>query len=92
MWWDETTFDIESIPFVKESYGSKKFAFVTDYVRLWAIFNYSGIYMNTDVEVYQPIDRFLNEPAFSGFESYTDVPTGIMAGEKRFNKLRGRNN
>lgn len=48
--------------------------------------------MNTDVEVYQPIDRFLNEPAFSGFESYTDVPTGIMAGEKRFNKLRGRNN
>lgn len=82
MKWDETTFDVESVAYVKEAYENKKFAFVTDYVRLWAIYNYGGVYMDTDVEVCKPIDNFLNEHAFSGFESYTDIPTGIMAGEK----------
>lgn len=82
MRWDETTFDIQSNPYVKEAYENKKFAFVTDYVRLWAIYQYGGVYMDTDVEVCRSIDVFLNEHAFSGFESYTDVPTGIMAGEK----------
>jgi hypothetical protein len=82
MRWDENTFDIENIPYVKEAYENKKFAFVTDYVRLWAIYNYGGVYMDTDVEVCKSIDEFLEENAFSGFESYTDIPTGIMAGEK----------
>ena len=82
MRWDEATFDINSVPYVKEAYENKKFAFVTDYVRLWAIYNYGGVYMDTDVEVCKSIDVFLDEYAFSGFESYTDIPTGIMAGEK----------
>ena len=82
MRWDETTFDIQSNPYVKEAYENKKFAFVTDYVRLWAIYHYGGIYMDTVVEGCRSIDAFLDEHAFSGFESYTDVPTGIMAGEK----------
>ena len=82
MRWDETTFDIESVAYVKEAYENKKFAFVADYVRLWAIYNYGGIYMDTDVEVYKPIDEFLYEYAFSGFESYTDISTAIMAGEQ----------
>jgi hypothetical protein len=83
MRWDENTFDIaNSLPYVKEAYENKKYAFVSDYVRLWAIYNYGGVYMDTDVEVCKSIDGFLEEHAFSGFESYTDVPTGIMAGEK----------
>ncbi len=80
--WDENSFPIESNCYVKEAYESKKFAFVTDFVRLYAIYNYGGIYMDTDVEVCQSIDEFLFEKAFSGFESYTDIPTGIMAGEQ----------
>lgn len=82
MRWDEKTFDVNSVPYVKEAYENKKFAFVSDYVRLWAIYNYGGVYMDTDVEVCKSIDLFLMEQAFSGFESYTDIPTGIMAGEK----------
>ena len=82
MRWDESTFDINTVPYVKEAYENKKFAFVTDYVRLWAVYTFGGVYMDTDVEVCKPIDVFLEEHAFSGFESYTNVPTGIMAGEK----------
>lgn len=80
--WNENTFDINSNQYVKEAYGNKKYAFVTDYVRLYALYNYGGIYMDTDVEVKKPLDRFLNDAAFSGFEKKDSVPTGIMASEK----------
>lgn len=81
--WDETNFDISKSPtYVQEAYNAKKWAFVTDYVRLWALFKYGGIYMDTDVEVIRPLDIFLTESAFSGFENNTQIPTGIMAAEK----------
>ena len=80
--WNEDSFDINSNEYVKEAYSCKKWAFVTDYVRLWAIYNYGGIYMDTDVEVLKPLDCFLSEHAFSGFESNSGVPTGLMGGEK----------
>ncbi len=80
--WDESTFDINSNQYVKEAYENKKYAFVTDYVRLYALYNFGGIYMDTDVEVLKPLDKFLENKAFSGFESNSYVPTGIMASEK----------
>ncbi len=83
--WNEDNFDISSAPlYVRQAYEAKKWAFVTDYVRLWALVNYGGVYMDTDVEVIKPLDRFLTHPAFSGFEDDTHVPTGIMACEKDF--------
>lgn len=80
--WNENNFDINSNTYVKEAYSAKKWAFITDYVRLWAIYNFGGVYMDTDVEVLKPLDDFLLNPAFSGFESNNTIPTGIMAGEK----------
>jgi hypothetical protein len=79
--WNEDTFDINSVPYVREAYEAKKFAFVTDYVRLHAIYNHGGIYMDTDVEVLKSLDDLLHFPAFSGFESENEIPTGIMASE-----------
>lgn len=56
MRWDETTFDINSAcEFAKEAYANKKWAFVSDYVRLWALEKYGGIYMDTDIEVLKEI-------------------------------------
>lgn len=80
--WDESTFDINLNTYVKEAYENRKFAFVTDYVRLYAMYTQGGIYMDTDVEVRKPLDQFLTHKAFSGFENYHDIPTGIMASEK----------
>ena len=80
--WDENNFDISSVPYVDEAYKAKKYAFVTDYVRLYALYHCGGIYMDTDVEVLKPLERFLNHRAFSGFENTDMVPTGIMGSEK----------
>ncbi len=80
--WNEETFDVNSILYVKEAYEARKFAFVTDYVRLFAIYHYGGIYMDTDVEVLKSFNNLLELPAFSGFESETEIPTGIMASEQ----------
>ncbi len=80
--WNEDNFDININRFVKEAYEMKKWAFVTDYVRLYVLFNYGGIYMDTDVEVLKRLDRFLIHSAFTGFESDKYIPTGIMGAEK----------
>ncbi len=80
--WSEDTFDVNSVPYVKEAYEARKFAFVTDYVRLYALYQFGGIYMDTDVEVLKSLDDLLHLPAFSGFESDHELPTGIMASEK----------
>lgn len=80
--WNENNFDINSNRYVKEAYEAKRYAFVTDYVRLYALYHEGGIYMDTDVEVLAPLDEFLHHTAFSGFEDNDLVPTGIMASEK----------
>ena len=82
--WNEKNFDLTSNTYVKEAYEAKKWAFITDYVRLYAMVNYGGIYMDTDVEVIKPLDQFLVHEAFSGFEDPKNIPTGIMACEKDF--------
>ena len=82
--WNEKNFDINSNQYVREAYEAKKWAFITDYVRLYAMVNEGGIYMDTDVEVIKSLDPFLQHTAFSGFETDEDIPTGIMACEKGF--------
>lgn len=84
--WNEDNFDISSNEYVFQAYNAKKWAFVTDYVRLYALYNYGGVYMDTDVEVIKPINEFLNNAVFSGFECVDRVPTGIIGAEKG-NKL-----
>lgn len=82
MIWNEDSFDVESILYTKEAYQARKFAFVSDYVRLYALYEYGGVYMDTDVEILKPLDHFLSHQMFSGFESPQSVPTGLMASEK----------
>jgi hypothetical protein len=79
MRWDENTFDINSVPFVKEAYEAKKFAFVADYVRLYALTKFGGIYLDTDVEVVKPLDDLLHYEAFGGFETANIMQTGVLA-------------
>ena len=82
--WNEKNFDLNCNIYIQEAYQAKKWAFITDYVRLYVMYNYGGIYMDTDVEVIKSLDPYLNNKAFSGFETFTDIPTGIMASEKGF--------
>lgn len=82
--WNENNFDLNCNDYVREAYKNKKWAFITDYVRLHAMVNEGGIYMDTDVEVCKNLDVFLSEKAFSGFQTEDSIPTGIMACEKGY--------
>lgn len=83
--WNENNFNIEKAPlYVRQAYEAKKWAFVADYVRLYAMFNYGGIYMDTDVEVIKSLDSLLIHKAFSGFEDEKNIAAGIMGCEKEF--------
>ena len=82
--WNESNFDVNSNVYVKEAYEAQKFAFVTDYVRLYAMYHEGGIYMDTDVEVLKPLDDLLQYEAVSGFESETQIPTGLMASREGY--------
>lgn len=81
--WNEDNFDVSSVPYVSEAYKSGKFAFVTDYVRLFALYTEGGIYMDTDVEVLKPYDDLLTLTGFTGYEGSKNKPpvTGTMASE-----------
>lgn len=80
--WNEDNFDVNQNRYTKEAYDAKKYAFVTDYVRLYALYHHGGIYMDTDVEVIKPLDDFLNHRAFTGCEDNMMCVTGTMASEK----------
>ncbi len=79
--WNEDNFDVASVPYTKEAYEAKKYAFVTDYVRLWALYTEGGVYMDTDVEILKPLDDLLHLSAFTGYEGSKSLPpvTGLMA-------------
>lgn len=83
--WNEDNFDVNSIPYTKEAYASKKYAFVTDYVRLYALSTEGGVYMDTDVEILKPLDDLLHLHAFTGYEGSKHKPpvTGLMASVAR---------
>lgn len=69
MRWDESNFDIAAAPlYVRQAYEARKFAFVSDYVRLWALEQYGGVYVDTDVKVLRSYEPLLNDTAFIGLE------------------------
>lgn len=78
--WNEKTFDLTSAPaFVQEALAARKWAFVADYVRLWAMYTYGGIYLDTDVKVMKPFDEFLSHGFFTCQEIHPDIlPEGSI--------------
>jgi hypothetical protein len=78
--WDEQSFDVSKCDYTREAYERQKWAFVADYVRLYALNTFGGIYMDTDIELLRPLDRFLSHAAFCGFESEKTISTGIIGG------------
>lgn len=82
MVWCEDNFDINCNKYVKEAYESKKYAFVSDYARLHALYHHGGIYLDTDVEVLKSLNIFLEHKAFIGCEDEKTCGTGTIGAEK----------
>ncbi len=76
--WSEANFNINENKYAAQAYHCKKWAFVSDYARLKVIFTYGGIYLDTDVELINPLDKFLCYKAFMGFEDENNVATCII--------------
>jgi hypothetical protein len=66
--WNEKNFNISAYPFARDAYNEKKFAFVADFVRVWALYNEGGVYMDTDVKVNKSFDEFLKYTLFTSYE------------------------
>ncbi len=67
--WNDDNFDVNIIPYTKEAYEAKKYAFVSDYARFWILYHYGGLYFDTDVEVIKPMDDIIERGPFMGCES-----------------------
>lgn len=68
--WDEKSFDFNRYSVSKYAYQAKKYALVSDVCRYNVLYEYGGIYLDTDVEVFKRFDEFLDAGFFSALEFY----------------------
>ena len=76
--WNEANFDLKQNPYCLDAYKNKEWAFVSDYVRLSVLYEYGGIYMDTDVEAIKKFDDLLQYRLFLGFQHDNQVATGTI--------------
>lgn len=76
--WNFDKFDKASSKWVEQAFDNKKYAFAADYIRLYAIYNYGGIYLDMDIEVLKSFDSLLDSEIVIAYED--EKKTGIEAG------------
>ena len=75
--WNESNYDVHKIPYIAQAYEAKKYAFVSDFARFDILYEFGGIYFDTDVEVIKPLDDILKNGAFAGIESAGALAAGL---------------
>lgn len=66
--WNESNFDVNSIPYTRDAYAAKKYAFVSDYARFYILYHEGGLYFDTDVEIIRPMNDIIEKGAFMSVE------------------------
>ena len=79
--WDAKRFDWKARLYTRQAMEQKKYAFVSDCVRLYALFHEGGIYFDSDIEAFRSFDDLLGNKAFMGFESGGRIGAWLMASE-----------
>lgn len=80
--WDRNRFDIESTRWTSEAFRERKYAFAADYIRLYALYNYGGIYLDSDVRVFRSFDDLLHLPYFIGQDFVGTFEAAVIGAEK----------
>ena len=80
--WNLANWDISQYPFAEEALADKKYAYISDIIRLDVIYEYGGIYLDTDVEILKPFDDFLSHRAFFGYMYDNSLSSAIFGAEK----------
>ena len=78
--WNENNFDVYQNPYTAYTYENKKYAFLSDYARLFIIYNEGGFYFDVDVEIVRSIDDLIKHKVFFGFETDEYINTGVGFG------------
>lgn len=84
--WDESNFDVNIIPYVSEAYNEGNYAFVSDYARVWIIYNYGGVYFDVDVEIISPISDIIEQGPFMGLDDSNPLKVCLGLG---FGAIKG---
>lgn len=72
--WNESNYDVSRCGYMQDAYNAGKWAFVSDYARIDVLYQYGGVYLDTDVELLKPLDDFLDYPLFCGWEKSEGTP------------------
>ncbi len=75
--WNESNYDVNKIPYIKEAYEAKKYAFVSDFARFDILNQYGGLYFDTDVEVIKDMTEIISKGPYLGIEDYGAVNAGL---------------
>jgi len=78
--WNEENSPMDH-PYVQAMYAQKKWAFVSDYIRFWALHNEGGIYLDTDTEVLKSFDDLLDHSVFFGQTKDGVTAAGVIGAE-----------
>lgn len=90
-WNNKSLSQIETNNYVREAFESKKWAFVSDYLRLYALYHYGGMYCDTDLEITESLDQFRRHAFFTGFENFKGKfsPLTALMGAEKGNQIIG---
>lgn len=81
--WNEANFDVQQHSFTQKAFAEKKWAFLSDFARLKILYDQGGIYLDTDMEVLKPLDKFLEHDLFVGMESKTHANASIIGAKSQ---------
>lgn len=85
--WDTSRFDIDSCRYTKEAFAEKKYAFASDYIRLYALYHFGGIYLDSDIEVMKSFDDLLHLKAFTCFQKMSTTLSPWIIGCEKGNPI-----
>lgn len=85
--WNESNYDIKKNKFMYEAYKAKKWGFVPDFARLDIIYNYGGIYLDTDIEIIKNLEDLLYQDAFAGVDNTWYISLGLGFGARQYHPI-----
>lgn len=88
--WNEENFDVNFCPYASKAYREKRWGFLSDVARLQIVLENGGVYLDTDVELLNPIDELLEYGAWFGYGSATEINTGSGFGAVKGHSFVGK--
>lgn len=86
--WNEDNFDYSQCAFANQAYEMKQYAFVSDYARAKILYEYGGLYLDTDVKILKRFPNVTTENGFMGFERRAFLGTAVIASKPHNENMR----